>query len=158
MRASLGTILDFYPPSSNLELRFDKTSSLSFRSWGRRALASDQSQAIKLVNISRLLHFWNTIQCSSPSLTGSQLQGSSCSWMGTWLFVMFSSILASLATLLLWLETFLIKFGILVYPIFTVCLFSTECNLWPLGMVLSRICKNCLPIFVLTLLSNGGTK
>ena len=47
MRASLGTILDFYPESSNLKLRFDKTSSLTFRSWGRRALASGQSQAYK---------------------------------------------------------------------------------------------------------------
>ena len=47
MRASLGTILDFYPESSNLKLRFDKTSSLAFRSWGRRALASGQSQAYK---------------------------------------------------------------------------------------------------------------
>ena len=49
MRASLGTILDFYPESSNLKLRFDKTSSLAFRSWGRHALASGQSQAYKLV-------------------------------------------------------------------------------------------------------------
>ena len=47
VQASLGTILDFYPESSNLKLRFDKTSSLTFRSWGRRALASGQSQAYK---------------------------------------------------------------------------------------------------------------
>ena len=67
MQASLGTILDFYPESSNLKLRFDKTSSLSFRSWGRRALASDQSQAIKLVNISQLVHFSNTIRCGNPA-------------------------------------------------------------------------------------------
>ena len=46
-----------------IRLRFDKTSSLSFWSWGRRALASDQSQAIKLVNISQLVHFSNTIRC-----------------------------------------------------------------------------------------------
>ena len=47
VQANLGTILDFYPESSNLKLRFDKTSSLTFRSWGRRALASGQSQAYK---------------------------------------------------------------------------------------------------------------
>ena len=33
----------------------------------RRALASDQSQAIKLVNISQLLHFSNTIRCGNPA-------------------------------------------------------------------------------------------
>ena len=48
VQANLGTILDFYPESSNLKLRFDKTSSLAFRSWGRHALASGQSQAYKV--------------------------------------------------------------------------------------------------------------
>ena len=68
MRASLGTILDFYPASSNLKLRFDKTSSLSFRSWGRRALASGQSQAYKagehLATRSLLSH--NSMQSKCP--------------------------------------------------------------------------------------------
>merc|ERR1711873_24682 len=77
MRASLGTILDFYPVSSNLRLRFDKTSSLSFRSWGRRALASDQSQAIKLVNISQLVHFSITIRCQFKSLCSLLVLGGS---------------------------------------------------------------------------------
>ena len=72
MRASLGTILDFYPESSNLKLRFDKTSSLTFRSWGRRALASGQSQAYKagehLATRSLLKH--NSMALLTLKLTG----------------------------------------------------------------------------------------
>ena len=47
------------------------------------------------------------------SLTKSQLQGSSCCCRGTWLSAMFCSNLASLATLLLWWDTILMRLGML---------------------------------------------
>ena len=58
--------LSVYSLVKNMSLKLDYQKGHA-AGGSRRALASDPSQGIKLVSISQLVHFSNTIQCGNPA-------------------------------------------------------------------------------------------